>query len=155
MSTTTHQDKKAVLFLAKIAGEDYEKLGVALLEAGMDLAGVPLAVLLKRDTKDFELSGKKVLIAQVIVPAFSWNRERSAAIAQELEALRAATGNDLAFALFTNVVENASDLYGAGDAGMLSALYGSELPARLAGVMSRKKDFLPVLGERLKKTGRT
>jgi len=155
MSTTTHQDKKAVAFLAKIAGEDYEKLGVALLEAGMDLAGVPLAELLKRDTKDFELSGKKVLIAQVMVPAFSWNRERSAAIAQELEALRAATGNDLAFALFTNVVENASDLYGAGDPGMLSALYGPELPARLDGVMSRKKDFLPVLGERLKKTGRT
>jgi len=154
MSTTTHQDKKAVAFLAKIAGEDYETLGVALLEAGMDLAGVPLADLLTRDTKDFELSGKKVLIAQVMVPAFSWNRERSAAIDQELEKLRAATGNDLAFALFTNVVENASDLYGAGDAGMLSALYGPELPTRLDGVMSRKKDFLPLLGEKLKKMGR-
>ena len=84
----------------------------------MDLAGVPLADLLKRDTKDFVLSEKKVLIAQVMVPAFSWNRERSAAIARELETIRSATANDLAFALFTNVVENASELYGAGDAGM-------------------------------------
>src|SRR5208337_1629770 len=31
MSTTTHQDKKAVKYLAKIAGEDPEKLGVTLL----------------------------------------------------------------------------------------------------------------------------
>lgn len=154
MSTTTHQDKKAVAFLVKVAGEDPEKLGVALLEAGMDLAGVPIAELLKRDTKDFVLSEKKVLIAQVMVPAFSWNREQSSAIAEELEKLREETGNDLAFALFTNVVENASELYGAGDAGTLAALYGPELPAWLDGVMSRKKDFLPVLGEKLKKIGR-
>ncbi|MDD1701496.1 MAG: putative manganese-dependent inorganic diphosphatase [Methanoregula sp.] len=154
MSTTTHQDKKAVVFLAKVAGEDPEKLGVALLEAGMDLAGIPLADLIKRDTKEFVLSEKKVLIAQVMVPAFSWNRERDAAIVQELETIRSATANDLAFALFTNVVENASELYGAGDPGMLAALYGPALPARLEGVMSRKKDFLPVLGEKLKKLGR-
>ena len=37
MSTTTHQDKKAVKWLASLTGEDPEKLGVALLEAGMDL----------------------------------------------------------------------------------------------------------------------
>ena len=71
MSTTTHQDKKAVKWLASLAGEDPEKLGVALLEAGMDLSGVPLDTLLARDTKIFTLSEKSVQIAQVMVPAFA------------------------------------------------------------------------------------
>ncbi|MFA5332467.1 MAG: putative manganese-dependent inorganic diphosphatase [Methanoregula sp.] len=150
MSTTTHQDTKAVKYLAGICGEDPEKLGIALLERGMDLSGVPLDSLLKRDSKEFDLSGKKVIIAQVMVPAFDWNRERSDAITAELGKIRDAAKADLSLALFTNVLENASDLYGAGDANLLSALYGKEFPVRLSGVMSRKKDFLPVLGGKLR-----
>ena len=151
MSTTTHQDKKAVKYLAPIAGEDPEKLGAALLERGMDLSGVPPDALLLRDTKTFTLSGKTVEIAQVMVPSFEWNRERSDAIFAGLKKYREKSGADLSLALFTSVIENASDLYGAGDPQLLEALYGPDLPVRLAGVMSRKKDFLPVLGEKLKK----
>ena len=131
MSTTTHQDKKAVKWLASLAGEDPEKLGVALLEAGMDLSGVPLDTLLARDTKIFTLSEKSVQIAQVMVPAFAWNRSRDEAIAAALEKARAGAGAAISFALFTNVLENASDLYGAGDAALLSALFDETLPARL------------------------
>jgi len=154
MSTTTHQDKKAVRYLAPIAGEDPEALGIALLERGMDLSGVSLDVLLTRDTKLFTLSEKTVQIAQVMVPSFAWNRERNDAISSELEKARSAAGADLFLALFTNVLENASDLYGAGDATFLDGLFGEQLPARLPGVMSRKKDFLPWLGEKLRKLGR-
>jgi manganese-dependent inorganic pyrophosphatase len=154
MSTTTHQDKKAVTWLASIAGEDPEKLGVVLLEAGMDLSGVPLDTLLAGDTKLFTLSEKTVQIAQVMVPSFAWNRSRNDAIAAALERARAGAGAALSLVLFTNVLENASDLYGAGDTGLLSALFGETLPARLPGVMSRKKDFLPWLGEKLKRAGR-
>lgn len=151
MSTTTHQDKKAVKYLAPLAGEDPDKLGAELLERGMDLSGVPLDTLLLRDTKSFTLSGKTVEIAQVMVPSFEWNRERSDAIVAGLKKCRETSGADIALALFTSVMENASDLYGDGDRQILEALYGPTLPVRLAGVMSRKKDFLPVLGEKLKK----
>ncbi len=102
----------------------------------------------------FTLSEKTVLIAQVMVPSFAWNRERDAAIAAGLEKSRVGSGADLSLALFTNVLENASDLYGAGDAALLVDLFGADLPARLPGVMSRKKDFLPLLGEKLRKQGR-
>jgi len=152
MSTTTHQDKKAVKWLAGIAGENPEQLGVALLEEGMDLSGVAVEVLLSRDTKVFTLSEKSVQIAQVMVPAFAWNRDRSPEIAAALERARAGAGVDLSLVLFTNVLENASDLYGAGDRELLSSLFGVSLPVRLAGVMSRKKDFLPWLGEKLRRT---
>jgi len=152
MSTTTHQDKKAVKWLAGIAGENPEQLGVALLEEGMDLSGVAVEVLLSRDTKVFTLSEKSVQIAQVMVPAFAWNRDRSPEIAAALERARAGAGVDLSLVLFTNVLENASDLYGAGDRELLSSLFGVSLPVRLAGVMSRKKDFLPWLGEKLRRS---
>jgi len=151
MSTTTHQDRKAVKFLAPFAREDPDVLGVQLLEKGMDLSGVSLDDLLARDTKMFTLSGKTVQIAQVMVPAFSWNRDRDAAIRSALENARVSAGAALSMALFTNAVDNASDVYGAGDPELLTQLFDRPFPARLPGVMSRKKDFLPWLGERLRK----
>jgi manganese-dependent inorganic pyrophosphatase len=150
MSTTTHRDKKAVDFLAPIAGADPAELGPVLLERGMDLSGVPLHDLLSRDTKVFELSNKKVIISQVMVPSFAWNRERSEAIQTGLAALQKSSGTDLAVALFTSVIENASDVYGAADEVLVMGVFGAGLPFRFDGVMSRKKDFLPWLGARLR-----
>jgi manganese-dependent inorganic pyrophosphatase len=150
MSTTTHRDRMAVKFLTPVAGVDPEELGSALLEQGMDLLGVPLSVLLARDTKEFELSKKKVIISQVMVPSLAWNRERSDAIQAELAVMQKSSGTDLAIALFTSVVENASDVYGAADKPLIRSLFGAGLPARFLGVMSRKKDFLPWLGDRLR-----
>ena len=150
MSTVTHRDRKAVEFLSRVAGVDAEELGVSLLERSMDLSGYPLAAILSRDTKEFELSGRKVLIAQVMVPSFSWNRERGDQIPSALAAMRQGSGCDLVLALFTSVLDNASDIYGVAEADLLSDIFGMSLPARLDGVMSRKKDFLPWLGARLR-----
>jgi manganese-dependent inorganic pyrophosphatase len=150
MSTTTHRDRKAVEFLAPLAGVDPEELGIALLERGMDLSGVTLSVILARDTKEFELSKKKVIISQVMVPSFTWNRERGGAICAELAAMRARSGSDLVLVLFTSVMENASDVYGDAGQDLVQAVFGRELPVTLPGVMSRKKDFLPWLGIRLR-----
>jgi len=150
MSTTTHRDKKAVDYLAPIAGADPAELGAVLLERGMDLSGVPLADLLCRDTKEFELSNKKVIISQVMVPSFAWNRERSLSIHAELAGLQKSSGTDIAVALFTSVMENASDVYGAADEVLVKEVFGAALPIRFDGVMSRKKDFLPWLGARLR-----
>jgi manganese-dependent inorganic pyrophosphatase len=150
MSTTTHRDKKAVGYLAPIAGVDPAELGPALLERGMALSGIPLTAILSRDTKEFGLSQKKVIISQVMVPSFAWNRERSGEIRAELTTLRAGTGADIVLALFTCVMENASEIYGAADDELLRSLFGAGLPARFEGVMSRKKDFLPWLGTRLR-----
>jgi len=150
MSTTTHQDKKAVSFLAPLAGSDPDELGTALLERGMDLSGVPLATLLSRDTKEFELSKKKVIVAQVMVPSLAWNRERDEKIRAELAGMRSGSGADMVLVLFTSVMENASELYGDAEPALIVALFGQDLPMRLDGVMSRKKDFLPWLGEKLR-----
>jgi len=150
MSTTTHRDRMAVKFLAPVAGVDPEELGTALLERGMDLSGVALSVLLARDTKEFGLFNRKVIIAQVMVPSFAWNRGQSESILAELASLQNRTKTDLAIALFTNVMENASDVYGSADEALIQGIFGTGLPVRFDGVMSRKKDFLPWLGDRLR-----
>jgi manganese-dependent inorganic pyrophosphatase len=150
MSTTTPRDKKAVEYLAGVSGEDPEKLGIALLERGMDLSGASLEAILARDTKVFDLSGKKVIIAQVMVPSFSWNKERAGDVQKELAKVRKDTGADLVLVLFTSVLENASDLYGEADPDLLRTLFENPLPIHLDGVMSRKKDFLPWIGARLR-----
>ena len=150
MSTTTHRDKKAVEFLAPLAGAEVEELGKALLERGMDLSGVSLATILSRDTKEFELSKKQVIISQVMVPSFGWNRERSDAIRAELAGMRSVSKADIALVLFTSVMENASEVYGDAEPDRIVSIFGRELPVKLEGVMSRKKDFLPWLGGRLR-----
>ena len=154
MSTTTHHDKKAVTFLAPIAGVNPEELSIALLEQGMDLSVPTLSTILSRDTKEFDLSGKKVLISQVMVPSFAWNHDRDEVIRAEIGRMRAGSGADMVLVLFTSVMENASDLCGDANQKLLRELFGENLPVRLPGVMSRKKDFLPWLGERLREQAR-
>lgn len=154
MSTTTHRDIKAVKYLATVAGEDPEQLGIALLEQGMDLSGTPLEIILTRDTKEYTLSEKKIVISQVVVPSFAWNRERDDAIREELGKMRNAYGTDMVLVLFTNVLEKSSEIHGIADPDFIQALFGKKLPIRLEGVMSRKKDFLPWLGARLREQAR-
>ena len=88
-----------------------------------------------------------------MVPAFGWKRARDNEIVSALEKARSAAGPLFPWR-FTSVLENASDIYGPGEAALLSEIFEESLPARLPGVMSRKKDFLPWLGERLKKVNR-
>jgi manganese-dependent inorganic pyrophosphatase len=155
MSTTTHRDIKAVKYLASVVGEDPDQLGTALLEQGMDLSGTPLEIILARDTKEYILSEKKVVISQVMVPSFAWNHERDDAIRAELARMKATSGSAMVLVLFTNVLEKSSDLHGIADPGLLQDIFGEDLPVRLAGVMSRKLDFLPWLGARLRGNARS
>jgi manganese-dependent inorganic pyrophosphatase len=150
MSTTTHRDLQAVKYLASVTGEDPDQLGLALLEQGMELSGTLLETILTRDSKEYILSSKKVVISQVMVPSFSWNQEREEAIRAELAHMRAASGSDMVMVLFTNVLEKSSDLHGIADPDLIRNIFGEDLPVRLEGVMSRKLDFLPWLGARLR-----
>jgi manganese-dependent inorganic pyrophosphatase len=155
MSTTTHRDIQAVKYLASVAGEDPDQLGIELLERGMDLSGIPLEIILARDTKEYILSEKKVVISQVMVPSFAWNNERDVAIRAELARMKATSGSAMVLVLFTNVLEKSSDLHGIADPDLIEDLFGEDLPVRLEGVMSRKLDFLPWLGARLRGQARS
>jgi manganese-dependent inorganic pyrophosphatase len=150
MSTTTVADRKAVEFLAAVAEVDPQNYGNELLRRGMDLTSSTLEDLLTRDTKQYNLFGKDLIIAQVMVPGYEFSRERQGEIGKILQHLRERNRVDLYVALFTNVVEEGSDVYFAGDESLLSRLGFREQPLRMEGIMSRKKDFLPRLGQLLR-----
>ncbi|QSZ66307.1 putative manganese-dependent inorganic diphosphatase [Methanofollis aquaemaris] len=150
MSTTTPEDRKAVDYLAAIAGVDPEEYGTEMVQQGIELKDVPLHDLLLRDTKHYNLFDRAVVIAQVIVPSFEYSTERAGEIRGVLEGLRAEAGADIFIALFTNVFENASDLFAAADEVTLAKLGMTGQPMRLENVMSRKKDFLPKFGNMLR-----
>jgi len=75
---------------------------------------------------------------------------REEEVRNELEILRKEYGVHLYLVLFTNVMGNTSYLLAAGDKNTLLGLDYTLQPVRLDGVMSRKKDFLPVFGQKLR-----
>jgi len=150
MSTTTPFDEEAVTWLAEITGLDPIAFGTELIQKGMDLEHTPLSVILSRDTKDYSLFGTEVTISQVMMTSDDYLKGRTGEIVAGLGRLRKEGGVHLFLALFTNVIGNRSHLFAAGDAAVLSALGYADQPVVLEGVMSRKKDFLPVFGQKLR-----
>lgn len=150
MSTTTEEDVSAAEYLAEIAGVDIQEFGRALIQSGMNLDGISLDQLLARDTKRYSLFGKDIIIAQVTTVSRDFAREHAGNIQAELEKKRKENGVDLYLALFTDIMENCSDLFAAGDTATLAGLGYTQQPVVLPGVMSRKKDFLPVFGSKLR-----
>src|SRR5690625_4630588 len=63
--TCTEEDVEAAHELAEIAGVDMEAYGLAMLRAGADITGIPIATLLSMDAKEFTMAGENVVIAQV------------------------------------------------------------------------------------------
>jgi manganese-dependent inorganic pyrophosphatase len=116
----------------------------------MNLDAIPLEDLLVRDTKRYALFGKDVVIAQVMTPTFAFSTEHAEAIRRTAAHLRTRYGVAIFAVLFTNIFDEASDLYVAADDAALARLQVRTQPVRLTGVMSRKKDFLPRFGEMLR-----
>ena len=150
MSTTTPEDHKMVAYLAGITGLDPVSFGTKLLERGMNLEGATMEDLLVRDTKRYELFGKKVIISQVMVPSFVYPQAHTDEIQQELARLRVQQGVDVYLGLFTSVIENGSELFASADSNLLTKLELKKQPVRLADMMSRKKDIIPWFGEKLR-----
>ena len=149
MSTTTEKDVKAVEYLTARAGVNYETFGITLIKNGMNLENTPLDELLTRDTKRYKLSNLSVTIAQIMTPSDNYPRQNATEIIRRIGALREYTGEDLYMAMFTDVISQVSYLYVSGSANLLTKLEYQEQPIVLEGVMSRKKDLLPIIGKAL------
>ncbi|MDD1707936.1 MAG: putative manganese-dependent inorganic diphosphatase [Methanoregulaceae archaeon] len=150
MSTTTPADETAVVYLAGITGLDPVAFGTELIQKGMDIDHTPLPEILARDTKRYSLFGREVVISQVMMASGEYLESHGGEIRDVLERLRKEDAADLYLVLFTNVIGNYSHLFAAGDQPILSSLGYEQQPVLLQGVMSRKKDFLPSFGQKLR-----
>jgi len=150
MSTTTKQDKDAVRFLAKITDVDPEVYANELITEGMALSGVPQDELIVRDTKEYNLSGKRAIIAQVLTPSYEYAQNHVDEIYAALHRkLHESGAPDIYIALYTSVSEMGSDMFAASDEITMTSMHWAKTPMHLPGIVSRKKDFVPHFGRML------
>lgn len=149
--TCTPEDVAAARELAEIAGVDAEKYGLEMLKAGADVRDKSIEDLLTLDAKPFEMGASKVEIAQVNVvdtdDVLSRQAELEAAIAKKIDEKNL----DLFLFVITDILTNDSVGLALGSkAKAVEKAYDVALTnntAVLQGVVSRKKQIVPVLTE--------
>ena len=147
MSTTTKLDEEAVSFLAEIAEVDPVAYAQELIAEGMSLSGVSQKELLDRDTKEYTLSGKRVIVAQILTPSYEYARSAVDDIYAALrEKMQEPNAPDMYIALYTSVAEMGSDMFAVADEATMMKMHWGKEPLHLEGVVSRKKDFVPHFG---------
>ncbi|EAD8868337.1 manganese-dependent inorganic pyrophosphatase [Listeria monocytogenes] len=146
--TCTEEDKVAAQKLAQIADVDIQSYGMEMLKAGADVSKKTVAELLL-DAKEFNMNDNKVEIAQINVVDVNDVLSRRA----EVEALMTQNivdkGLDLYLFVITNILTNDSVGIAIGSkTAVVEEAYGVkfvENQASLKGVVSRKKQVVPIL----------
>ena len=152
--TCTEQDVQAGKELASIAGVDAAEYGLAMLKAGADLSDKSLEDLLSLDAKGFEFGEYKAVVAQVNAVDIEDVLGRQEELTNLLNKNVADNGLDLFFFVVTDILNNDSTAVAAGQVAEAAAkAFGAEIVGgriSLPGVVSRKKQIVPVLTEALK-----
>ncbi|MGM0898836.1 MAG: manganese-dependent inorganic pyrophosphatase [Bacillota bacterium] len=151
--TCTEQDVQAAKELSEIAGVDSQEYGLAMLKAGADLSNKTLEDLISLDSKEFEAGNHRFEVAQVNAIDVSEVLDRQ----NELEVLInnsvTTKGLDLFVFAVTDILNNNSEAIVLGRRSDIieSAFQSSVVNNRviLPGVVSRKKQIVPVITEAL------
>ncbi len=149
--TTTEEDKKAVMELAKISGLDPEVYGLDMLKAGTDLSSFTIDEILKIDAKKINFKEVKSIVNQVntasIPEVMKMKKDLEAGMQKVIEQ----EGLDLFMLVITDIVNSNSQVIALGkNASLVEKAYGVKLEdntALLKGVVSRKKQIVPIMTE--------
>ncbi|KAB2862586.1 MULTISPECIES: manganese-dependent inorganic pyrophosphatase [Exiguobacterium] len=147
--TCTDEDIKAAKELAAISGTDIETYGLEMLKAGADLSQKTIPELISLDAKEFAMGDYRIEIAQVNTVDANDVLSRKA----EVEAAMAVKMLDKELDLFvfaiTNILTNDSEALVVGKkTDLFEQAFNVKLVdglATLPGVVSRKKQIVPVL----------
>ncbi|MDQ4710960.1 manganese-dependent inorganic pyrophosphatase [Bacillus subtilis] len=147
--TCTDQDVAAAKELAEIADVDAEEYGLNMLKAGADLSKKTVEELISLDAKEFTLGSKKVEIAQVNTVDIEDVKKRQAELEAVISKVVAEKNLDLFLLVITDILENDSLALAIGnEAAKVEKAFNVTLEnntALLKGVVSRKKQVVPVL----------
>ena len=153
LSTTTERDKQTAVRLAETAGISLKDYGKELLHASINMEGKTAAQLIAADFKEFLVSGKKLGVSQMMVldcEEVDWIEQN---LLNELERIRSANGYDLTVLLITNpLLASYERVLLKGETWIVEKAFNVKVEngtCILPRVMSRKKDFIPALGQAL------
>jgi len=153
LSTTTDRDREAAERLAGIAGLSIRKFGKELLHASINTVGKSAAELIAADFKEFLIGGKKLGVSQMMVLDCEEVTLREEEFLDELERLRNANGYDLTVLLVTNPLRTKQErVLVKGETWMVEKAFNvpvKDNTCTLPSVLSRKRDFIPAIGQAL------
>ena len=153
--TCTPTDTKIAKELAAIAGVDIKEFGMEMFKAGTSLAGKTVEEIFNQDYKKFSFGDLMVGVAQVNtmdIEGFALYKQEMLDYMEEV-----AKDNHMEFTmlLLTDVINATSEVFVAGPRpDYVSTAFNVELvdhQASLPGVISRKKQVVPVITEALTK----
>lgn len=151
--TCTPEDIKAAKELAAIAGIDAAQYGLDMLKAGADLSNKTLEDLMSLDSKEFEAGDHRFEIAQVNAIDVDDVISRQAELEVLMQQVIAEKGLSLFTFVVTDILNNDSVAIVLGErAGIIEGAFKSSVVNNrvlLPGVVSRKKQIVPVITEAL------
>ena len=149
--TCTEEDVKAAKELANIANVDLEKYGMDMLKAGTDLSDFTAEELINIDSKEFDANGLKVQVAQVNTADINEVLKGKADIESAITDFINANGTDLFMLAITDIINSNSQAIVLGRrADVVEKAFNVKLEDNMAflpGVVSRKKQIIPVIKE--------
>jgi len=149
--TCTKEDIAAAEELAKIANINVEEYGLEMLKAGTDLSDLSAKELISLDAKEVMLKDVKAEIAQVNTASIPDMMQRKAEIEVEMQKEIDEKGLDIFMLAITDIINSNSQAIVLGNrADLAEKSYNVKLEdnsAFLPGVVSRKKQIIPVLTE--------
>jgi len=149
--TTTQKDKKALEELETIAGINVNEYGLEMLKAGTDLSSFSIDEILHLDAKKIDFKEVKSMVNQVNTADISEVMTLKADLEARMNEIINEENLDLFMLLITDIVNSNSQVIALGkSASLVEKAYGVKLEnntALLEGVVSRKKQVVPVMTE--------
>lgn len=154
--TCTMMDKMAAEHLAKIAGIEPEEYARKMFRAGSDLKNRTPEEIFYTDFKTFEVNEETIGIGQIT----SMDEEELADIRDRIkpfiEKAYEQHGLSLAFFMLTNIIDESTTMicYGKHAQELLESTFGVTVEdhiAKMPGIVSRKKQVVPVIMAELNK----
>ena len=149
--TTTAEDIRAVEELSGIAGIDPQVYGLDMLKAGTDLSSFSTDEILHLDAKKIDFKEVKAIVNQVNTASIPEVMKMQEELEARMNEIIAEENLDLFMLLITDIVNSKSQVIALGkNASLVEKAYGVKLEnntALLEGVVSRKKQVVPVMTE--------
>ena len=153
--TCTPTDREAAERLARIAGVDLDETAREMFEAGEELADTSAEELLHRDYKIFSSYDTRIGVSQSMFFSPHAMTEAMALAEEAISSVRAHDDVRYYYYLLTDIEDKSSLVLCAGEGAedLLREAFAlpEEAGLRLAGVVSRKKQFLPAIIEALRR----
>ncbi len=149
-ATTTEKDVKAAEELAEIAEvEDIRSLGIEIKSKLSAIDKLTAREIIKRDFKDFDMSGNRVGIGQIELVDLNIIKDRKEEIIRDMEKLKREGGYHSVFLMLTDIINEGTELLVVtDDPAIVKKAFGKNLDGNsiwLKKVMSRKKQVVPPL----------